>query len=67
MKAFIRWVVVTIFQDVASRMLSVIFVLGLLSIVLTFFPSCFDILFLPILIGVPLIVCAIIYPMPKDR
>ncbi|ABV15410.1 hypothetical protein CKO_04354 [Citrobacter koseri ATCC BAA-895] len=47
-------------------MLPVIFVIGLWFIVLTFFSDYFDMLFLPILIGVPLIICAIIYLMPKD-
>ncbi|PNO80126.1 hypothetical protein MC77_014840 [Citrobacter koseri] len=66
MKAFIRWGG-TIVQDVASRVLPVIFVIDLWFIVLTFFSDYFDMLFLPILIGVPLVICAIIYPMPKDR
>lgn len=67
MKAFIPWGVVTIFQDVASRLLSIISVMGLWAVVQMFFPDYFNILCIPILLGVPLIIGVIIYPMPKDR
>ena len=67
MKAFIRWVVVTIFQDVASRVLSIISVMGGWALVQIFCPDYFNILSIPILIAAPLIIVKIIYPMPKDR
>lgn len=67
MRAFIWWVIVTIFQDVASRLSSIIFIVVFLVLVEEFFPDYLDILFLPIMIGVPIIISIIFYPMPKDR
>lgn len=67
MKGFIRWVVVTIVQDIASRVLVTISVIGLLVIVQAFCPDYFDMLFLPIMIGIPLIIVTLIYKKPKDR
>lgn len=67
MKKFIRWVAVIIFKDMALRVLATISAIGLLVIAQLVCPDFFDMLFIPILIGIPLIIATLIYKMPKDR
>ena len=69
-KGGIRWVVVTIFKDVTSCVVTIIAIIGLLVIALAIYPDYFDMLFLPIVIIVSLIITILeilIYGKCKDQ
>lgn len=67
MKAFIRWVVVTIVKDVFSYFITIISVFGLLALAVEFCPDYFDGLFIPIMLGAPLIIAIVETWIHKKR